>query len=134
MKVLQFAFDDPDSNHLPGRFPPENVIYTGTHDNDTLRGWFEKLEEEATRERVREFLGEDAGPKIHWEMIRAAFESEAWLAVIPLQDVLGLGSDGRMNNPATAEGNWGWRASLGSFRPAQAQRLRKLALRTGRHL
>ena len=131
MKVLQFAFDSSDSDHLPGRFAPGNVIYTGTHDNDTTRGWFEGLEGEE-RERVLEFLGEGAGREIHWEMIAAAFSSEAWLAIAPLQDVLGLGSEARMNNPSTARGNWGWRAAPGSLRPELAARLRELAVRTGR--
>ncbi len=131
MKVLQFAFDTPDSDHLPGRFPPETVIYTGTHDNDTTRGWFEKVKGEERR-RVLEFLGHGAEQEIHWKMIGAAFSSEAWIAVAPLQDVLGLGSEARMNNPSTARGNWVWRAAQDSLRPEQAARLRNLAVGAGR--
>jgi 4-alpha-glucanotransferase len=131
MKVLQFAFTSPDSDHLPGRFAPGNVIYTGTHDNDTTRGWFEKLEK-VERERVLDFLGKDAGREIHWEMIAAALRSKAWLAVVPLQDLLGLGSEARMNNPSTPRGNWGWRAAPDSLRPELAARLRDLSVRTGR--
>ncbi len=131
MKVLQFAFGSADSDHLPGRFAPTNVIYTGTHDNDTTRGWFAGIGKEE-RARVLKFLGKGAGREIHWEMIRAAFESEAWLAVVPAQDLSGLGSEARMNNPARAEGNWGWRARPGLFSPGTARRLRELAVRTGR--
>jgi 4-alpha-glucanotransferase len=132
MRVLQFSFDDEENDHFPGRLPPGTVLYTGTHDNDTTRGWFEALEEEETRERVLEFLGPGAAKEIHWEMIRAAFESEAWLAVAPVQDLLGLGSESRMNNPATASGNWRWRTVPGALGPDLARRLRELAERTGR--
>ncbi len=131
MKVLQFAFDSSDSDHLPGRFVPGNVIYTGTHDNDTTRGWFGGLKGEE-RERVLAFLGDGAGREIHWKMIAAAFSSEAWLAIAPMQDVLGLGSEARMNNPSTARGNWEWRAEPGTLRAELAARLRDLAVRTGR--
>jgi 4-alpha-glucanotransferase len=132
MRVLQFAFDSADSDHLPGRLPPRTVIYTGTHDNDTTRGWFEALKDKAARKRVLEFLGPGAEKEIHWEMIRAAFESEAWIAMVPVQDVLGLGSEARMNLPSRAHGNWGWRAAPGSLDPALSERLRRLAVRTGR--
>jgi 4-alpha-glucanotransferase len=145
MKVLQFAFGSDDSDHLPGRFTPDNVIYTGTHDNDTTRGWFEALGGEERARVLRYFeqkgslgrYGDDPSSeeeaaleeRIPWEMMRAALESEASLAVLPVQDVLGLGSEARMNNPSTPEGNWGWRAAPGSFRPELARRLKELVVR-----
>jgi 4-alpha-glucanotransferase len=136
MKVLQFAFGSDDSDHLPGRFGPDHVLYTGTHDNDTTVGWFEVLGEEE-RTRVLRYLGKSAADsriaeEIHWEMMRAALESEASLAVLPVQDVLGLGSEARMNNPSTPEGNWAWRAAPGSFRPELARRLKELIVKSGR--
>jgi len=136
MKVLQFAFGSDDSEHLPGRFAADHVLYTGTHDNDTTVGWFEALGAEE-RARVLKYFGKSAtlspvAEGIHWTMLRAALESEASLAMIPVQDVLGLGSEARMNHPATPEGNWGWRAAPGSFRPELAERLKELVVKSGR--
>jgi 4-alpha-glucanotransferase len=112
-RVLQFAFDgSPDNTHLPDHYPANTVVYTGTHDNATTREWFEELPD---RERryfwgyLRRPTGEirDAAP----EMIRLAWASPAALAIAPLQDLLNLGSEGRMNVPGRAEGNWRWRAT-----------------------
>jgi 4-alpha-glucanotransferase len=130
MKVLQFAFSEPDHPFLPRHHPANAVVYTGTHDNDTARGWFEKAPA-GERERTLAYLGTD-GSEIEWDLIRAAYESVAGTAVVPLQDVLGLGSEARMNTPGTRYGNWEWRARRSQFRPDLASRLRKLAERTGR--
>ncbi|HEX2191451.1 MAG TPA: 4-alpha-glucanotransferase [Longimicrobiaceae bacterium] len=131
MRVLQFAFggDDPESPHLPGNYPEGSVAYTGTHDNDTALGWLRGAGAEE-RERVERLLapGEDPG----WGMIRLVMESRAKLAVVPLQDVLALGSEGRMNTPGTGAGNWAWRFREGALTGELARRLRELARATGR--
>jgi len=130
MKVLQFAFYEADSEHLPHRHVPSCVVYTGTHDNDTARGWYGALKPEE-RERVWDYLGSD-GSEIHWDLIRAAYGSVAERAIVPLQDVLGLGSEGRMNTPALAAGNWSWRVASEGFRAGDADRLRRMAALSGR--
>ena len=127
MRVLQFAFSgNPADVALPHNFVPNCVVYTGTHDNDTTRGWFEhapKLE----RAVVRQYLGDDDG-EINWRLIKAAWSSVARLAVVPLQDILGLGSEGRMNLPGSLGNNWSWRYSEGQLSLERAERLRKLTL------
>jgi len=130
MKVLQFAFDEEDSLHLPHHHPERSVVYTGTHDNDTTLGWYGTLDRTA-RERFAEYLGRD-GEGAHWQLIRAAYTSTSELAVVPMQDVLGLGSDARMNVPGRAEGNWSWRVPPGEPRGDLPERLRRLARVSGR--
>jgi 4-alpha-glucanotransferase len=130
MKVLQFGFSEDDSEHLPHRHVANAVVYTGTHDNDTTRGWFAALGGRE-RSRVLEYVGGD-GSDIAGDFIRAAYTSVAGLAVVPLQDVLGLGSEARMNTPGVARGNWTWRAEPGAFAPERAGRLKRLAALTGR--
>ncbi|MBZ5637219.1 MAG: 4-alpha-glucanotransferase [Acidobacteriia bacterium] len=130
MRVLQFAFDGSDNEHLPARNPEDSVVYTGTHDNDTTRGWFDSLDE-GLRRVVVECVGTREG-SIEWDMIRAAYGSAARLAVIPMQDVLGLGTEARMNTPGRPEDNWTWRAAAGSFEEAPAERLARLAGEYGR--
>ncbi len=130
MRVLQFGFSQDDSEHLPHRHVPGCVAYTGTHDNDTSRGWFESLSDEERR-RALDYLGGD-GSRIEWDMIRAACESVARRAIVPLQDVFGLGNEARMNTPGRAVGNWVWRARSEDFTPGRAARLRRLAELTGR--
>jgi 4-alpha-glucanotransferase len=106
------------------------VVYTGTHDNDTTQGWYWKLPV-PQRETLRKRLGvNDQG--IVWAMIREAFASKAETAIIPVQDLLELGSEGRMNFPGIAEGNWGWRLKDGVLTPELAQRLKKLTTTYGR--
>jgi 4-alpha-glucanotransferase len=108
MKILQFAYGHDDNNvNLPHFYPRDCVAYTGTHDNNTVRGWLEELSPEA-------FVAVDAyfglnGERSAWPIVRAAFASVAKLAVIPLQDLLDLPSTARMNRPGTADGNWQWR-------------------------
>ena len=130
MRVLQFAFGDEDSLYLPHHHTPNSVVYTGTHDNDTTRGWWETLDE-PTRAKVRDYLGTD-GREIEWDLIRAAYASVAERAVVPMQDVAGLGSEARMNYPGRMEGNWAWRARPEHFSEASAARLRRLVALTGR--
>ena len=125
MRVLQFGFgpDSGSEKHLPHRFLPHCVVYTGTHDNDTTKGWFTSTdvattqsweEIESERAYARRYL-DSAGDEIHWDMIRVAFSSVADTAVIPLQDILGLDSRARMNLPGKAEGNWQWRFQKGQL-------------------
>lgn len=108
MIVLQFAFDGSGENpYLPANHSANAVVYTGTHDNDTTKGWYEHLED-PVRDYICEVIGPDIDP-IQARLITAAYASRAKLAIIPMQDLLGLGSQARMNTPATTEGNWLWR-------------------------
>ena len=110
-RVLQFAFDGhADNPHLPENFIPNTVVYTGTHDNDTTRGWFEDLQDEQRKEVWRYLKRSEGGvEEVARELIRLAWSSVAGLAIVPLQDLLGLGREARMNVPGSAEGNWRWR-------------------------
>ena len=130
MRVLQFAFGSPDSDHLPHRFVPRTVAYTGTHDNDTARGWFDALGA-AERQRVLDYVGGGPGD-IEWSLIRALYTSVAERAVVPAQDVLGLGSEGRMNTPSVATGNWTFRVPAGGLGAEHAERLGRLVDVSGR--
>ena len=132
MAVLQFGFGNPGAHtHLPHTFRPNKVVYTGTHDNDTLLGWWQSAANEHERRHVTAYLGthEDG---VHWGMIRAAAGSVANFCVVPLQDVLGLGSEARMNVPSRDRGNWRWRFASGMLRPELAQKLATLAEVTDR--
>jgi 4-alpha-glucanotransferase len=122
MKVLQFAFDgNRDNIHLPHNYDRDAMVYTGTHDNDTTRGWFESRSREE-RVQVLQYLG--CPPEfVIWEMIRAALASVATLAIVPLQDVLMLGSEARMNLPSRREGNWEWRCTLEQLTPQAGELL-----------
>ena len=125
MRVLQFAFDDLDSIHFPHRCERRCAVYTGTHDSDTTHGWYGALDP-PTRRRVRRYTG--AGPrKVHQALIRLAYTSVAELAIVPVQDVIGLGSEARMNTPGTTEGNWAWRLEAGRLDAGKARWLRSLA-------
>ncbi len=129
MKVLQFAFDgDPDNWYLPGAHGTRSVVYTGTHDNDTTLGWWSTLDDDA-RARVRSYAGAGDMP---WALVALAYASTSVLAVVPAQDLLGLGSEARMNTPGVESGNWRWQAPDGSFTPALAVRLRALVDSTHR--
>lgn len=108
MKVLQFAFDTgPDNAYLPHNYDPQSVAYTGTHDNQTTIGWFRALPDGASASTQR-YLGRD-GSDIAWDLIRTAWSSVADRAIAPLQDVMRLDDDARMNTPGSATGNWIWR-------------------------
>jgi 4-alpha-glucanotransferase len=143
IRILQFAFgnDRSASSFLPHNYPRRAVVYTGTHDNDTVVGWFHdrgggdstRTADEAARERetALRYLGTTGG-EINWDMIRAALASVASLALFPLQDVLGLGSDARMNRPGQADGNWTWRFEENALSSAVAERLASLTRTYGR--
>jgi 4-alpha-glucanotransferase len=133
MKVLQFAFDGNMHNlYLPHNYTaPHCVVYTGTHDNDTTLGWFHSATPECQAVVLR-YLGRAEGPELHWDMIRLALSSVATLAIVPLQDVLGLGSEGRMNFPGRTQGNWRWRYLPGVLSPEAEARLSELTRTYGR--
>jgi 4-alpha-glucanotransferase len=136
MRVLQFAFGDSDSAryHQPHTYPRNCVVYPGTHDNDTTVGWFKRLRQAdrgrrgrqmSEYRRVLRYLG-TTGREIHWDVIRLALMSPANLAIIPVQDLLGLDNRARMNAPATTAGNWRWRLLPGQLPTSLARRLREL--------
>ncbi len=137
MRVLQFAFgSDPEApSYRPHRYVPRCVVYTGTHDNDTTVGWFRDVggssstrtpaEIEVERASALRYLG-TRGDEIHWDMIRLAWMSVADVAIAPVQDLLGLGTEARMNLPGRAEGNWRWRMSAGALDARVAERLHEL--------
>src|SRR6266853_3779944 len=127
MAVLQFGFGDVGAHtHLPHTFTSEKVVYTGTHDNDTSLGWWESAATEHERQQVEAYLG-PCEEGINWGMIRAASSSVASLCVVPIQDVLGLGSGARMNVPSRSQGNWRWRMPAELLRPELAKKLATLA-------
>jgi len=130
MKILQFGFSHVDSPHLPHRYEPETVAYTGTHDNDTARGWYESAPEEE-RDLAREYLGCE-GVEFSESLMRAAYTSVAETAIVPVQDILDLGTDARMNRPGAKSDNWSWRMEPGALTDRDATRMRRLAEITGR--
>jgi 4-alpha-glucanotransferase len=142
MAILQFAFGaaDPSGEFLPHNYPRRLVVYTGSHDNDTAVGWWKggvgdttRKPSEVERERAfaRDYLGTD-GADINWDLVRAAFASVAETAIVPLQDVLGLGTEARMNVPARPSGNWKWRFRREELTPAVRKRLRRMTEIYGR--
>ncbi|MDR0867544.1 MAG: 4-alpha-glucanotransferase [Planctomycetota bacterium] len=134
MKVLQFAFGDGANFYRPHAYATNSVVYTGTHDNDTTRGWYAGGADYANigrdvfaqeRDLCRRYLATD-GRNIHWDLIRAALASVAVFAIYPLQDILGLGNDCRMNRPGLGEGNWTWRLTADQLANAEVNYLREL--------
>ena len=132
MRVLEFAFSSDWREYQPHRYTRRSVVYTGTHDNDTVCGWLDSHEREVDPRRAAELRAERAralayaasdGREPHWDMIRLALSSVADTALFPMQDVLGLGTEARMNVPGTASGNWTYRLDEASLTPAVAERL-----------
>lgn len=125
MKVMELAFDSRDENsfeYLPHNFIPHCVAYTGTHDNDTIQGWMASASPEDT-DFAKEYLRMGVPEEYHWAMMQALWGSVADVTIVQAQDLLGLGSESRMNIPSTAGGNWCWRALSGSFDDALAEKL-----------
>jgi 4-alpha-glucanotransferase len=132
LAVLQFGFGDQGAHiYLPHRLTADRVVYTGTHDNDTTVGWWNSSLSEYERRAIKAYVG-PCTDGINWALIRLAQASVASLSVIPLQDVLGLGSEGRLNTPSVHTGNYRWRCQPGSLDPALADRLAILAEVTDR--
>ncbi|MEN8447180.1 MAG: 4-alpha-glucanotransferase, partial [Cyanobacteria bacterium J06555_13] len=134
MKILQFAFGSDDKNlYLPHNIDRNFLVYTGTHDNDTTVGWFTKASE-YEKLRLVNYVGAFEASSVHWAMIRLALSSVANQAIIQLQDVLGLGTQSRMNTPGTSEGNWEWRYVDAMLTPTIAGQLKNLTELYGRAL
>ncbi len=125
MKIFQFGFaGGPSDPFLPHNFPQNCVVYTGTHDNDTARGWYERVPE-AEKDFYRRYLGRD-GSDVSWDLIRGAWASVADQALCPIQDLLGLGNQARMNYPGNPSGNWSWRMEEGHLNAMIERRLFEL--------
>jgi 4-alpha-glucanotransferase len=135
MRVLQFAFgsDFPKSDFLPHRHDSNTVVYTGTHDNNTTLGWFEEETDPQIRKNLFSYVGREvAAGDLPWELIRLALLSIADTAIVPLQDILGLGSEARMNHPGRSTGNWRWRHTWSDQDTDRADRLREMTACYGR--
>ncbi len=134
IRVFQFGFDGRSDNpHLPHNYSPNTVAYTGTHDNTTTRAWFESLPENV-RQAARSYEVKAGGgsAEVAWDFIRSVWFSKSGLAVAPLQDLLNLGVEGRMNVPGVAAGNWRWRCTKEMLKPSILERLRELTISAGR--
>ena len=135
MKVLQFAFgeDNPEHPYLPHNYDENSVVYTGTHDNNTIAGWFNKEARPADKKRLFDYLGEKIPPdQVPEALIRLALRSPARWAIIPMQDVLGLPAGARMNTPATRNGNWAWRLKPQQLDGTPAERMADLTRASNR--
>jgi len=134
MALLVFAFDgDPQNAFLPEHHDPNLVVYTGTHDTNTVRGWYEEEITAEQRSQLRRHLGHaPAASHVAQDLVRLALESRARTAILPLQDVLGLGSEARMNVPAAPEGNWIWRTSSEALHEDVAAWLAEVTAASGR--
>ena len=132
MKILQFAFDATDeSTFLPHQFTTTNcVCYSGTHDNDTTKGWYASASE-YSKDKVRCYMNTD-GNSIHWDFLRTCLGTIAAYAIFPLQDVLGIGSEGRMNTPGVGNNNWAWRYKKGALSKGLSEELAKITRIYGR--
>jgi 4-alpha-glucanotransferase len=135
MRVMQFGFGAGGEYHLPHNYPRRCVAYTGTHDNDTIHGWFQSLAERnghpgalssAERRKAVRYLNVRDAKQIHWAMIRTAMLSPADLVIFQVQDILGLGADARMNVPGVASGQWRWRLEDDALSNSAARRLKEL--------
>jgi 4-alpha-glucanotransferase len=136
MKVLQFAFSGEEDNpYLPQNIPPDSVMYTGTHDNDTTVGWYNSLDDHhrwLVHEYIKKVRGDHHQVTMPQDLIEIALESKAFLAVIPMQDLLALNGDSRMNTPGTTVGNWAWRFEWPQLDPQRQQHFADTIQRTGR--
>jgi 4-alpha-glucanotransferase len=135
MKVLMFAFgeDHPMHPYLPHTYKENFLVYTGTHDNNTVRGWFEGEASADEKRRLFRYLGREVPvEEIHWILVRLAMISVARWVILPMQDVLGLGEEARMNRPSIAHGNWEWRLRPGQITASVQERLLEMTETFGR--
>lgn len=131
MKILQFAFGGDDNNpYLPAQIDENSVAYTGTHDNDTTLGWY-RAAPEHVRDHVQRFLGQSA-PDMPQALIALTLQTQARLAIVPVQDILGLDSEARMNTPGTTEGNWAWRMHADDWQSEGWQKFAEQVAESGR--
>ena len=126
MRVLQFAWSGPENAFLPHHYPRNCVVYAGTHDNDPTLGWWRHLTDEPLRRLVAEYAGGDEVEEPHWTLMRLGMLSSAHTFMATMQDVLGLGREGRMNLPGEGKGNWNWRMPESAFTHAAGERLARL--------
>lgn len=132
MKILQFAFDSrEEGDYMPYRYPTNCVVYTGTHDNDTIMGWYDALEKK-DKAAARKYLDIRSGKNVHLVFIREALKSVADTVVIPMQDYLALGSEARINTPSTLGKNWRWRVREEMLTEKLAGQMRELGELYGR--
>lgn len=131
MRVLEFAFSGPDNAYLPHHYPPRCVCYTGTHDNDTVLGWYDHASDKE-KAFAESYLGASGGEAVRRALLRAGQGSVAELFVAQMQDYLALGSEGRVNVPGVAEGNWKWRMAAGTCTPQLAEELYRLTAQYSR--
>jgi 4-alpha-glucanotransferase len=135
MKLLIFAFGDnlAKNPYVPHNLPVNGLVYTGTHDNNTVKGWFEREAKPEDKRRLFSYLGREIpADQIHWELIRLAMMSVASIAIFPVQDLLGLGEEARMNRPSVSGGNWEWRLAPDALTPALAKKIREMTEIYGR--
>jgi 4-alpha-glucanotransferase len=125
MKIFQFAFgDSPSDPFLPHNYPVNCVVYTGTHDNDTVKGWYDRVDEKE-KAFYRLYLDRD-GSHVSWDMIRSVWSSVAVFGLAPMQDFLELGNEARMNYPGNPSGNWTWRMSKDATNPALQLKIKQI--------
>ncbi len=134
MRILEFAFDGkPDNEYLPHNYCRKCIAYTGTHDNDTCLGWYEKTSSKEERQRAKEYLGLNGRPEgCNWGFIRGIWSSIADVAIAPTQDFLNLGNEARMNLPSTIGSNWKWRVEKGELTEKLAEKIYKFSKMYGR--
>jgi len=135
MKVLLFAFgdDNPDHPYLPHTYEKNCIAYTGTHDNNTVKGWFQMEAKPEERKRLFQYIGRTAtDDDVHWELIKLGAVSEANNFIVPVQDIVGLGEEARMNRPATKQGNWRWRLRPDMLTSNLAEKLAGITDASGR--
>ena len=134
MKILLFAFggDLPKNPYAPHNYTRNCVVYTGTHDNNTIHGWLNKEASNEDKQRLFEYLGNEDHSTVHWDLVRLAMTSVADLVIVPMQDLLGLGQEARMNLPSRAKGNWEWRILPEQMSQELAEMLAKLTWISGR--
>ncbi len=134
MYVLLMAFDSgPDNPYLPRNYSPNSVVYTGTHDTNTVRGWFRDEANARQKKRLLEVMGRELfEEEASWEFICLALNSAATLSIVPTQDILSLGSEARMNLPSTSEGNWEWKVTTDQLSPDAFRKLGEETQAAGR--
>ena len=132
MKLIQFAFDTrEESDYLPHNYQKHSVVYTGTHDNDTILGWMKNAPRESVN-FARKYFNLTKEEGYNWGMMRGAWASVSDMAIVPMQDILGLDGKARMNTPSTLGCNWKWRAKEGQITPQLANKVRKYMKLYGR--
>ncbi len=135
MRILQFGFNEGESNvHLPHHYPQKCVAYTGTHDNDTVMGWYNSLGDTLERSFVYNYCQINTAAFLYWDFIRLLHHSGAQTAIVPIQDILGMGSETRFNRPGKADGNWAWRLRFEDIKEDNWKIFTEITEKSGRAL